>query len=237
MRGFTDVHHHLVYGLDDGAKTFEQAMTMAAAADAAGTATLIATPHVLPGIRPFDEALYHRRVERLQAACRKRGMGLRLLEGAEILYTEQTCRMLREGRIPTLGGSGWVLVEFLPQTGYRDLCDALAGILRTGYRPVIAHVERYRCLDAAGRRLRELRRAFGAVAQMNCSTVLGGKGWLQDWRSRRWLDEGFVDLVATDAHNVTSRPTRMREAYALLEARYGQAYARRLTGLDNPRSP
>ena len=70
-------------------------------------------------------------------------MELRILLGAEILYTDMTCRLLAEGRVPTLAGTEYVLVEFMPGVRYDALYKALEGILRAGYLPVVAHVERY----------------------------------------------------------------------------------------------
>lgn len=232
IQGFTDIHHHLVYGVDDGAQTFDQAVEMAAAAWQDGTATLLCTSHISPGIKPFDTERYFRHLEKIQQACRQQGMGLRLLQGAEILYTEPTCRFLREKRIPTLGGTDYVLVEFFPLVEYREICEAVTGIQRAGYRPIIAHVERYRCLAASIPKLREVRDDLGAVIQMNCSTVIGGKGLLNDHRNRKLLDEGLIDVIGTDAHNTSSRPTQMRAAYNWLEKKYGGSYAAELMGLN-----
>ena len=232
IQGFTDIHHHLIHGVDDGPRSLEQAIAMAAAARRDGTTTLICTPHISPGIAPFDLDRYRRHLEALRHACHERGIDLRLLEGAEILYTEPTCRLLREGRVPTLGGTEYVLVEFLPAVAYRELCRAVTAILRAGYRPILAHVERYRCLTASIPKLREVRNSLGAVIQMNCSTVLGGCGLLRDRRNRRLIDEGLIDIVATDAHDTARRPTMMQDAYQWLATKYGPDFAAALTGLN-----
>lgn len=232
MQGFTDIHHHLIYGMDDGAQNLDQALAMATAAWEDGTTTILGTSHISPGVKPFDLDRYYRHLDALQAACWDQGMNLRLLEGAEILYTEQTCRFLRDRRIPTLGGTDYVLVEFFPTVEYRELYDAIVGILRAGYRPIIAHVERYRCLAGSIPKLREVRESLGAVIQMNCSTVVGGKGFLHDHRNHKLISEGLIDVIATDAHNTTSRPTQMQEAYAWLEKKLGADYAAELMGLN-----
>lgn len=232
MQGFTDIHHHLIYGVDDGAQTFEQGMAMAEAACRDGTTTVIGTSHISPGIKPFDTDKYYRHLEELRRGCKEQGLNLRLLEGAEILYTDLTCRFLQERRIPTLGGTDYVLVEFFPTVEYDEIVGALTGILRAGYRPIVAHVERYQCLATSLPRLREVRDSLGATIQMNCSTVIDSKGFFRDRHSRKMLDEGLIDVVATDAHNTTSRPTRLRAAYEQLEKRYGADYAAELTGLN-----
>lgn len=230
-RGFTDIHCHVVYGIDDGPRTREESYAMLNAAHADGVRRLIATSHTCPGIQAFDTELYLRHVEELRAYCAGRGLDLKILTGSEILYSPQTCRFLREGRLLTLGESEYALVEFLPSVRYDELCAALEGILRSGYSPVVAHVERYSCLSAFPKRMQEIRRRYQATLQMNCSSAIGGKGWMRDKFARRALDEGLIDAIASDAHNTTTRPTRMRDAYLALATRYGEAESRRLTGV------
>ena len=228
--GFIDIHHHLVYGLDDGAQTMEDAGAMMRAAAEAGTSVVIGTTHISPGIRPFDLEKYERHLEEMRACCEREGIGLRLLGGCEMLYTAAASHYLSDGRIPTLGGTAYVLVEFLPSIRFESLYNALSDILRNGYLPVVAHVERYDCLLKSPKKAAKVHDELDVLFQMNCATVLGGKGFLSDLRAKRLLDDGLIDIVASDAHNVSSRPTRMREAYAQLAQRYGAKTAAKLTG-------
>ena len=173
MRGFTDIHHHLLYGVDDGAQSLQMSLKMAQRAYRGGTRTIIATPHVTPGVEQIDEEKFHKRLEEIHAACRQAGMDLRLLLGAEILYTDMTCRLLSEGRVPTLAGTEYVLVEFMPGVRYDALYKALEGILRAGFLPVVAHVERYACLASSPRRAAMLKDELeGVLFQMNSSTTV-----------------------------------------------------------------
>ena len=233
MRGFTDIHHHLLYGVDDGAQSLQMSLKMAQRAYRGGTRTIIATPHVTPGVEQIDEEKFHKRLEEIHAACRQAGMDLRLLLGAEILYTDMTCRLLAEGRVPTLAGTEYVLVEFMPGVRYDALYKALEGILRAGYLPVVAHMERYACLASSPRRAEMLKKELeGVLFQMNNSTILGGRGFFSDLHTRRFLEEGLIDITASDAHNLRERPTRMLEAYEKLKEDYDGVYAANLTGLS-----
>lgn len=229
MSGFIDMHHHLVYGVDDGAQTLEQAMEMARAAAADGSQIVVGTSHVSPGVRHWDGGRYEERRAELNARCLEEGLDLVILPGAEILYTDATSRFLRERRINTLAGTDFVLVEFMPDVRYEALHDALRSILGAGYLPVAAHVERYACL-ANPRRCEALKRELGVLLQMNCSTAIGGRGFLRDRQARKLLDAGLIDAVASDAHHPQRRPTRMREAHAALAERYGAREADRLMG-------
>lgn len=232
MSGYIDIHQHLIYGMDDGARTREKSEEMMRAAAADGTEIVLGTTHVTPGVEPFDGLLYRARVDELNELSEAEGIGLRILPGAEVLYTEQTGRFLRERRIPTLAGTDWVLIEFDPGARYEELRKALTNVLLAGYVPVVAHVERYKNLARSVKKSAALKRELDVLFQMNCSSVIGGRGFMRDRRAKRLLDEGLIDVVASDAHNTDRRPTRMNAAYRTLEKRYGSDTARRLMGQE-----
>ena len=112
MEGFVDIHHHLIYGMDDGAQTWEQTQQMLTCAWQNDIDRIIATPHAEPGMEPFPMEQLMRRIRRAQSWCDEQRMQMEILPGCEIFYTPQTVWMLREGLIPTLAGSNYVLVEF-----------------------------------------------------------------------------------------------------------------------------
>ncbi len=230
MRGYRDIHSHFVYGLDDGAQAREDMELMLDAACADRVAVLVATPHVTPGLRPFDREAYARRLAEARAYCQGCGYGITLHAGAEILYTPALHNYASCHRLPTLGDSNAVLMEFVPDVSLKEMQEALELTERYGYLTVIAHVERYRCLFR-GKTLQQLRSDFDVRCQMNCQTVYRKNGFWQERRVNRWLTEGLIDCVSSDAHNMTTRPFGMRRAYRALSQRVGKAEARRLTGL------
>lgn len=74
MNGFVDIHHHLIYGLDDGPAAFQQMTGMLHAAHEDGIAAIIATPHAAPGVRPFDAALTERHLGEARAGSTWAGL-------------------------------------------------------------------------------------------------------------------------------------------------------------------
>ena len=140
--------------------------------------------------------------------------------------------MLRDGLIPTLAESEFVLVEFLPTAPYKELQSAAKALTAAGYMPVFAPIERYRCLRWPGR-VRKLKRDFSVCMQMNADTICRKHSFF----SQRWVNaviqKGYVDFAATDSHNVTSRACRMRACYRELQQRFGEQTAERL-GIVNP---
>ena len=230
MIGYMDIHSHFVYGVDDGAQTKSEMEAMLDAAYADGIAFLFSTPHVTPGVYPFDEALYRRHLEEARQYCWEKQYMMRLYSGAEVMYTPAIERYAAQRRLPTLGNTHRVLMEFTPRISYREIETAAQMLEETGYRMVVAHMERYTCL-AHGQNARRLKQEHAVSYQVNARSVIGGNGFLNDRRLQRWLEEELIDFVACDAHDNNRRPYEMRNAYQVLRRQCGRAYARRVTGL------
>ena len=176
---FTDIHHHILYGLDDGAKSQNRMYEMLKLAAENGISRIVATPHVTPGVFEFDVEQYHTALAEAQAYCDENGLGIRMDAGAEILFSEQTCRFLRDGRAPTMVGTDRVLVEFSPDVSYTRLRDALEQICMSGFTPIVAHVERYYCISQSVKLAIQLKKELDIRYQMNCATVLSQSGFFE----------------------------------------------------------
>lgn len=230
MSGFTDYHAHFVYGVDDGAQTREEMYAMLDAAAADGVRHLFATSHSTPGMERFPQEVYDRHLALARAYCTQKGYDLKLEHGSELLYTPATGYAAVQRQMLTLGDTGCVLLEFVPNITAKELETALQEITGAGYRILVAHIERYPCLAQHGL-LARLHEQYRLRCQINCSAVLDSGFW-QRMRLEHWVKAGLVDAVSSDAHNCTSRPTRMRQAYERLCTRVGQTTAQKLTGLD-----
>lgn len=229
--GFTDIHAHFLYGLDDGAKDRCEMEAMLDAAHAGGITDLFATPHVTPGIESFDTVLYWERMEEARRYCEHRGYALTLYSGAEILYTPAMEQYALNHRLPTLADSNHVLIEFLPDITYREMEAAAACLERGGYILVLAHVERYQCLYLR-KHASSLKEHHNVRYQVNANTVLSSRGFFRRHILQDWFCRGLVDFVASDAHDCSKRPFLIKKAYDTLERLYGQAEAMRLTGME-----
>lgn len=235
MKGFVDIHHHLIYGLDDdGPQNFQETCAMLKAAQADGIVKIIATPHVIPGIQPFPMDVYLSRIEEAREYCQHEGIQIEILIGAEILYTQMTTRYLNDKKIPTLASTSYVLVEFPAAVSYAMLVDALWELIQNGYKPILAHAERYKCLLFRPRRTILLRKKLGVSLQINCAT-LQKRGFASQRFYSRLFKMGAVDWVATDAHNIMNRRVAMKTAFGLVAKRYGKEYAVGFFGLFGER--
>ena len=194
-----------------------------------GVTDLVCTSHATPGYQPFPMERYQRHLEEARGFISERDLNIRLYTGCEILYTEASARLVREGQIPTLAGSGTVLVEFSPDMSFRQLTNAATSFGTAGYEVIFAHVERYDALRNL-KNVRALREDYGVYMQMNANTVTAKKGFFTERWVRHMLEEGYIDCIATDAHNLSHRPCSMRACYDMLCGRYGEQYAEELCG-------
>ena len=226
---YADLHHHVIYGVDDGPQTFEDAQNMLRRAHENGITDIAATSHATPGRHRFPMDTYLEHLRREQAWADEQGLGIRLHTGCEILYTDETARLLQSGEIPTIDGTRLILVEFLPANDFRHIENAVRRLGNAGYTVIVAHAERYE----GTRRVEDLltlREELGAYIQINARTFISPGGFLSS--TRRWLkkvmENGCCDLAATDAHNVSSRPCLMRKCHETIAKEWGRDTADRL---------
>jgi protein-tyrosine phosphatase len=222
-----DIHHHIVYGLDDGPKDIETTKLMLKAAADQGVHTIVATPHIAPGIEHFPMTLYYQRLQEVQSVCESMGLDLRILAGAEIRHTHQTAAYLAEGSIPTLAGSKKILIEFTGKTRFSEIEEAVQTVLRNGAVPILAHIERYPHFIANLRRVEAFKEEYDVYYQVNTETILKNR---LHRTIRRLLQQKMIDYVATDTHDLDKRRCNMKAAYDKLAVTVGPDYADRLTG-------
>ena len=128
MSGFTDYHAHFVYGVDDGAQTREEMYAMLDAAAADGVRHLFATSHSTPGMERFPQEIYDRHLAFARDYCAQKGYDLKLEHGSELLYTPAAGYAAVQRQLLTLGDTGWVLLEFVPNITAKELETALQEI-------------------------------------------------------------------------------------------------------------
>jgi len=227
---FTDIHHHILYGIDDGAATPKKMYEMLEKAAEDNIGRIVATPHVTPGVKRFDREQYDRALRDARRYSEEKGLGIELYEGCEILYTNQTPSFLMDGRIPTMADTDYVLVEFSPDIRYEQLRESLDSLLRCGFLPIVAHVERYSCLAQHPVRAEKLKQDLDVCYQVNCASIIGNKKEMGNHRFvEKLLDWDLIDALGSDAHSPKLRAVHMREAWQILKKEFGASYANELT--------
>ncbi len=212
-RKIIDVHAHIVPEVDDGARSIKESCRLLSLAAGQGIREVIATPHSFRG----------KRVEELKAVTEQIQKEMRYLYpdftlhlGQENFYREELPARLREGKALTMTDSRYVLVEFDPEVTYDALYRGIHTLSSIGYLPVLAHVERYRCMRRE-ERMEELTDK-GCFLQMNYKS-LQGRWYNKNVRwCRRQVTEGRIHLLGTDMHRTDFRPPVITEALGWLES-------------------
>lgn len=221
---YTDIHSHILPGIDDGAADMAVSMQMLRTAAAEGIGRIILTPHHKPGRRNAPPGKVRSLIRELEEEMGKEGLEMELLAGNEIFYRQGVAELLEKGEASPLAGTGCVLVEFSPLEDYAVVRNAVYQLLAGGWQPVVAHVERYQDVCRKKERVKELA-DMGAYLQVNAGSIMGGSGPGAKQRCRWLLKTGRVHFVATDAHDAGRRAPRLKKCGAYLAARYGEAYA------------
>lgn len=229
MKGYTDIHSHFLYGIDDGAQSRSEMEAMLDAAYADNVASIFATPHIVPGVYSYNLMLIRQRLMEARSYCHMKGYQMDLYAGAEIMYTPALERFVVEKQLPTLGDSEYVLVEFVPDISYKEIESATGIMERSGYDVIIAHAERYDCMYQKGNAYR-LKEKHEIHYQLNCESILKGRGFIKDHHIKKWLTNEMIDFVATDSHDTYRRFTQMHAAHAALMQNCRKDYADKLVG-------
>ncbi len=224
-----DLHLHIIPGVDDGAGDMETALEMARMAVASGVKTIVATPHSNQTGRfeNYRSPRMDQAFRNFALTLKAEQIPLRMLRGMEIFCMEDTPPKIMNGMLHGLNGTNRFLVEF-PFDAYPEwIEDRLQDLLDIGVTPLIAHPERYYCIqDRPGLVGRFL--LMGCLVQVNKDSIEGNLG-RRSRRTAEWLlDNDMVTCAASDAHGVRQRSTRLDHLAEMLTQQYGDEYAMRL---------
>jgi len=211
-------------GVDDGAQDMEMTKQMISTLYGQGVRTLFATPHI--SLRSRDD-----KVKRVSAAYEKVTQfvkesfpDMKILCGCEVYMEPGMINRIKSEPAVTMNGTAYVLCEFQFGGAYRDMYELLQQLVRARYKPVIAHVERYSCLQGQWDRIRELRE-MGVLMQINAESL---SGKLLDKRYRygkALILADVIDFVGSDAHDMKGRAPLMDQAQRTIEKLVGKEKA------------
>ena len=170
LKGAVDQHSHILYGLDDGVKTQEVSLDILRYLEEQGVSEVWFTPHVMEDVPLHVAAEYM----------------------IDTLFEERL-----ERRDLLEHGDEVVLVETSAIAPPMNLWTVLERMLKSGYRPLIAHPERYRYMDPED--YRELHN-MGCLLQMNLPSIIGFYGETARQRALYLLDKGWYRMVGSDCH-------------------------------------
>ena len=213
---FFDMHTHILCGVDDGAGTEQEMREMLRVAYEDGTRAICLTPHYSPYLFGDTSASSTRAYERLCEYAAEEYPDLALYLGNELGYHEACIQALNDGRCRTLGGSRYLLVDFPAFVGFFELRSGVERLLRMGYRPVLAHAERYRALRHRLGWVRELIENGGLI-QLNAGSAVGDYGPFDCRQWKKFVKYGLVHVISSDGHDADTRAPRMSVCLPVLK--------------------
>lgn len=206
-RKMTDIHIHLIPGVDDGAMDMEMALVMMIRAKEQGISRIIATPHseAFHFSKEDIRVIFQRLVVIAAKVCPevKLHLGCEVYCEADIM--EQVLELLDSGLYPTMNGTKYVLMEFSQWVYPENTFSCVEALVNAGYKPIIAHMERYKYLRG-NMDLVDQFRDTGALIQVNAYSLFDEMDdSIKTW-ARRLVHEQKADFLGTDAHITYHRP-------------------------------
>lgn len=197
-----DLHSHLIPGIDDGAKTLEESLAMIRRMAELGFRRVYTTPHVMADHYPNTREGILAGRDLVLKACREQGEGCREVffdVAAEYFLDEQFEELLQKEELLTLPGKR-VLVEMAGVAPAHNLLDTLFRMRTKGYKPLLAHPERYPYYRRDFKALERLK-DFGCEFQVNLLSLAGHYGSTIQEQGFKLIKHDMVEFLATDMHS------------------------------------
>ena len=216
-----DLHSHILPGLDDGSPSLAESLEMARLAVADGTTHMACTPHIMPGVYENRTANIVRAIQGLERALREAAIPLSLYVGADVHVAPDLQEQLSIGNVPTLNKSRYFLFEPPHHVLPPRLEELALRLIRAEFVPIITHPERLTRIKSNYDVIERLN-AAGCLIQLTADSIIGAFGRTALYYSEKLLDEGRVDIIASDAHSSTRRRPGLSRAVMAVAKRRGE---------------
>ena len=224
-----DIHCHILPGLDDGARSPDEAIQMAQHAIKDGITKVVATPHLFRGnSRSLDPIRIEQERLRLMSYLRKKNLDIEIYSGAEVHISHDILAQIKEqSQDLTINRGSYLLVEFPSSHVFSNTKDLFFNLRSEGIIPIIAHPERNSVFRERSERLYELV-LMGALVQANSGSFLGTYGMKVRDAVFRFLHANLIHFIGSDAHDISSLPINLSDSYELISTTVGNTVAEAL---------
>lgn len=218
----TDIHAHVLPDVDDGPADIEEACDLLSMFYTSGVDRVICTSHYNSPHFHVSEKQLVDAFRTLTDVTKRTDVFPTLHLGAEVRISHQLRDVIMQKSIPTLGTTSYVLVEFPGHEISRENIETVYELVIRGLRPIMAHPERNLAIQKDNRILDELLDA-GLLFQLTADCFTRGRARSHAADRLAWsiLKNGQAALIASDAHNTTTRPPHLVSAYKAIESEFG----------------
>jgi len=195
----TDMHSHIIPGIDDGAQTLTDALILAKKFKALGFKKLIATPHVMADYFRNTPYTINRGLEILRKGIQEIHLDLEVDAAAEYYLDETLEKKIKEKDVLTFG-SNYLLFELSYVTAPQNLVDLINLMQDAGFKPVLAHPERYPYFYNSFESYLQIKET-GCLLQMNSIALTGYYGSGAKKVAEEMVEKDLVDFIGSDMHH------------------------------------
>ncbi|MDA8168377.1 MAG: hypothetical protein M0Z59_01590 [Nitrospiraceae bacterium] len=231
MAGFTDIHCHILPGIDDGPADVRLSVEMLEIARADGIEKIVASPHILDGVFDNTKESIASSIAGFRSHLEAIGSlnGVTLCRGADIRICRDMQQRISNDRLPLINDKNYILLELpsfvIPPLG--ELANLICGLRMSGITAIITHPERNIPI-LEDLRILEKFVEWGAISQITGASITGVFGARIQKASLKIIKKGLAHVVATDAHNSKTRPPVLSGPYARVAKKFGQSLAEAL---------
>ena len=223
-----DTHIHMIPGVDDGAKSLQISIQMLEMAIKEGTNGMILTPHF--NIPHYYNKNVKEQFQLLVDHIQTNKIDFELHLGNEIHVSEENMAALKSESAYTMAESRYLLLELPNYHFYPFHEDAIYDLYSNEYKIILAHVERYVVFTKKPEKIKEMSRN-GIYAQLTSEYIINKKTRKD---ALKWIENGFINIVASDGHDIVRRPPVLKMAYEIVKRSFGETCAQTLF-VENPR--
>ncbi|AMC94060.1 hypothetical protein AOC36_08680 [Erysipelothrix larvae] len=211
-----DIHTHILFGIDDGAKTLEDSLALIDMQLEQGVHTIVLTPHYNPLKQDLDAfiELRDKNCQILKQAILETHRDITILKGAEVLYSSKLFEMNLEDLV--IENTDYILIEFSPRTLPSNLMNQISELIGMGYIPIIAHMERYPYFKDNLDLPIDLMKC-GVLMQVNASSFIDQS---QSSFIHACMRHGWIHCIASDVHSIDKRPSNMIKAKQAIKEKH-----------------
>lgn len=218
-----DIHSHIIPKIDDGAKDLETSLKLLEIAKNHGTTGIVATPHYYKGFYNFQYKDIEKEVEYLRKLAKENNIDIDIYCGQEVCVFNGMIRELEEEMIGTINNSRYMLIEFPLDEFKRDTFDKIYELQIRGVTPIITHPERYKIFKNNPEKINEFINE-GYLFQLNSGSILGTFSKETKKTAQFFLKNNIYSFIGSDAHNLGSRTSSLKEIINNLDSNYANEY-------------